>query len=185
IGTSESMNRRYGDSNDPRSALTVVLTLRHASPDDVAKELAGGLPDDTVIVPDKRTASVIITGSADTITRTRELVNALDAPAYAANSNNLAHVYQLRYLKPSDIKSALKDVLPDGSYVADDAQNAVVVSGNEEVQQAAAAFLHSMDVPSPEVLFEVRVADLEPQNDQTDVGVQFGGYDLSGQPISG
>lgn len=185
IGTSESMNRRYGDANDPRSARTVVLTLTHASPDDVAKELAAGLPDGTVIVPDKRTASVIVTGSADTITRTRKLVAALDAPAYSANSNNLAHVYQLRYLKPSEIKSSLKDVLPDGSYVADDAQNAVVVSGNEEVQHAAAAFLHSMDVPSPQVLFEVRVADLEPQNDQTDVGVQFGGYDLSGQPISG
>lgn len=185
IGTSESMNRRYGDANDPRSARTVVLTLSHASPDDIAKELATGLPDGTVIVPDKRTASVIVTGGADTITRTRELVAALDAPAYSANSNNLAHVYQLRYLKPSEIKSSLKDVLPDGSYVADDAQNAIVVSGNEEVQHAAAAFLHSMDVPSPQVLFEVRVADLEPQNDQTDVGVQFGGYDLSGQPISG
>jgi type II secretory pathway component GspD/PulD (secretin) len=185
VGTSESMNRRYGDANDPRSARTVVLTLSHASPDDVAKELAGGLPDGTVIVPDKRTASIIVTGSADTIARARELVAALDAPAYSANSTNLAHVYQLRYVKPSEIKSALKDVLPDGSYVADDAQNAVVVSGNEEVQHAAAAFLRSMDVPSPQVLFEVRVADLEPQNDQTDVGVQFGGYDLSGQPISG
>jgi type II secretory pathway component GspD/PulD (secretin) len=76
-------------------------------------------------------------------------------------------------------------VLPDGSYVADDAQNAIVVSGNEEVQHTAAQFLHSMDVPSPQVLFEVRVADIEPQNDQSDVGIQFGGYDLSGQPISG
>lgn len=185
VGTNESMNRRYGDANDPRSGKTVVLTLAHASPDDVAKEIAGGLPDGTVIVPDKRTASVIVTGNPDTITRARELVAALDAPEYSANSGNLAHVYQLRYLKPSEVTPALKGVLPDGSYVADDAQNAIVVSGNEEVQHTAAQFLHSMDVASPQVLFEVRVADIEPESEQSDVGLQFGGYDLSGQPISG
>lgn len=185
VGTSESMNRRYGDANDPRSAKTAVLTLLHASPDEIAREIAGGLPDGTVIVPDKRTASVIVTGSEDTIARARELVTALDAPAYAANSGNLAHVYKLRFLKPSEVTSSLKDVLPDGSYVADDAQNAIVVSGNEEIQHTADQFLRSMDVPSPQVLFEVRVADLEPENDQSNVGLEFGGYDLTGQPISG
>ena len=185
VGTSDSMNRRYGDQNDPRSAKTVVLSLAHANPQDVASEIKDGLPDGTVIVPDKRTASVIVTGNSDTITRARELVAALDAPAYASHSGDLAHVYQLRYLKPSDVASALKGVLPDGSYVADDAQNGVVVSGNEEVQHTAAQFLHSMDVPSPQVLFEVRVADIEPINEQSDVGLQFGGYDLTGQPISG
>lgn len=185
VGSSASMNRRYGEANDPRSPRTAVLSLSHASPDDVSKEITGGLPDGTVIVADKRTASVIVTGNAQTIARARELVAALDAPAYSANSGNLAHVYQLRFLKPSDTAAALKGVLPDGSYVADDAQNAIVVSGNEEVQHTAAQFLHSMDVASPQVLFEVRVADLEPQNDQSDVGVQFGGYDLSGQPIAG
>ncbi len=185
IGMSESMNKRYGDATDPRSAQTVVLALANASPDDVAKEIASGLPDGTVIVPDKRTSSVIVTGNSDTINRARELISALDAPAYSARSGNLAHVYQLRYLKPSGILSSLKGVLPDDSYVADDAQNAMVVSGNEEVQHTAAQFLRSMDVPSPQVLFEVRVADVEPINNQSDVGVEFGGYDLTGQPISG
>lgn len=184
IGSSESMNRRYGDANDPRSAKTIVLALLHATPDDVAKEIAGGLPDGTVIVPDRRTASVIVTGSEDTIARARQLVAALDAPEYAS-SGDLAHVYKLRYLKPSEVAASMKGVLPDGSYVADDAQNALVVTGNDEVQHTAGQFLHSMDVPSPQVLFEVRVADLEPENDQSDVGLQFGGYDLSGQPISG
>jgi type II secretory pathway component GspD/PulD (secretin) len=179
------MNRRYGEGNDARSARTIVFTLAHANPDDVAKELAGGLPDGTVIVPDKRTGSIILTGSTDTIARARILTTALDAPEYSANSGSLAHVYQLRYLKPSELAASLKSVLPDGSYVADDAQNAIVVSGNEEVQHTAAQFLHSMDVPSPQVLFAVRVADLEPVNEQSDVGIEFGGYDLSGQPISG
>jgi type II secretory pathway component GspD/PulD (secretin) len=185
VGTSESMNRRYGDPNDPRSAKTVVLTLLHASPDQVAQELASGLPDGTVIVPDKRTASIIVTGNSDTIVRARELARVLDAPEYSGHATNFAHAYRLRYLKPSQLDASLKGVLPEGSYVADDAQNAIVVSGNQEVQYRAEQFLHSMDVASPQVLFEVRVADIEPVNEQSNVGLQFGGYDLTGQPVPG
>lgn len=183
VGSSESMNRRYGDRNDPRSAQTIVLGLSHAQPDDVAKELADGLPPATVIVPDKRTESIIVTGNRDTIARARELTAALDAPQSAGT--HLAHAYALKYVKASQILSDLKGVLPDGSYVADDAQNAVLVSGNDQIQQTAAQFVANLDVPSPQVLFEVRVADVTPENEQSDVGVQFGGYDLSGNPISG
>ncbi len=185
VGTSESMNRRYGNPNDPRSAATAIITLAHALPDDVAKELSSGLPEGTVIVPDKRTQSVIVTGNTDTIARARTLVAALDAPEYAGNDGNLAHVYPLRYVKPSQVVTDLKGVLPDGSYLADDAQNAIVVSGNQETQHLADQFVRSIDVPSPQVLFEVRVADIQPENLQSDVGIEFGGYDLSGQPISG
>lgn len=185
IGTSESMNRRYGEQNDPLSPRTVILTLAHAAPDDVAKELSSGLPEGTVIVPDKRTQSVILTGNNDTIRRARDLLSALDAPKYAGKSGNVAHVYPLRYVKPSDVISALKGVLPDGSYIGNDLQNAIVVSGNEEVQHTAEQFVQSIDAPSPQVLLEVRVADVVPENLQSDVGFQFGGYDLAGKPISG
>lgn len=184
IGAAEAMNRRYGSPDDPRGARTAVLALAHAGADEVAKELGQGLPDGTVIVPDKRTASVIVTGNAETIARARQLAAALDAPSYAAGGE-LAHVYTLRYIKPSEVLANLKGVLPEGSYAGDDPQNAIVVTGNDEVQHAAAQFVRSMDAPSPQVLFEVRVADLEPVNDQSDVGLQFGGYDLTGAPISG
>ncbi len=185
IGDGSSMNRRYGDQNDPRGARTIVLSLAHAVPEDVARELTSGLPDGSVIVPDKRTQSVIVTGNEATITRARELAAALDEPAYAGKDANVAHVYPLRYVKPSEVASELKGVLADGSYIVDDAQNAIIVSGNEEMQYTADRFVRSIDVPSPQVLFEVRVADLEPVNDQSNVGIQFGGYDLAGNPIPG
>jgi type II secretory pathway component GspD/PulD (secretin) len=185
VGAVESMSKRYGDPSDPLSAKTAVVTLAHANPDDVAKEIAQGLPDGTVILADKRTASVIVSGSAGTVARAKQLIATLDAPVYGGNSGEVAHVYTLRYIKPSDVVANLKGVLPDGSYAADDPQNAIVVSGNAETQQTAERFVKSMDVPSPQVLFEVRVADLEPVNDQSNVGIQFGGYDLAGQPISG
>jgi type II secretory pathway component GspD/PulD (secretin) len=185
VGSGESMNRRYGDGNGARSGKTVVLHLVHASADDVAKELQSGLPDGTVIVPDKRTRSVIVTGDAETVARANTLSTALDAPEYGTNDGNIAHVYQLRFLKPAELISDLKGVLPDGSYVGDDAQNAIVVTGNAETQAAAERFVHSMDVASPQVLFEVRVIDVQPINDQSNIGVQFGGFDLTGQPIIG
>jgi type II secretory pathway component GspD/PulD (secretin) len=185
VGTSESMNRRYGEQNDPRSAQTVVLALSRSTPEDVAKELTAGLPEGTVIVPDRRTQSVIVSGNADTIARAHALVSALDAPRYAGRDGYSARLYDLRYVKPSEVIADLKGTLPDGTYVADDAQNAVVVTGNEETQQTAHQFIGSIDVPSPQVLFEVRVADLEPVNDQSNVGIQFGGYDLTGKPTAG
>lgn len=185
VGSSDSMNRRYDGGNDPRGAQTVVLALAHAAPDDVAKELQPGLPDGTVILSDKRTASVIVTGSAQTIARARSLIKALDAPAYGGNVENVAHTYALRYVKPSDVAKSLKGVLPDGSYVSDDAQNAVVVTGNEEVQNAAAQFFRSMDVATPQVMFEVRVADVQPVDEISNVGLQFGGVDFGGQPLAG
>ena len=185
VGTSESMNRRYGDPNDPRAAKTVVIPLSHANPEDIAKELALGLPDGTVIVPDKRTSSVVLTGNAETVRRGRSLTAALDAPGSAGPSAAQTRVYPLHFHKASDIATDLKGVLPDGSYFADDAQNAIVVSSNADYQQTAARLLTSMDVPSPQVLFEVRVADLVPENENSDVGVTFGGVDLQGQPIPG
>jgi type II secretory pathway component GspD/PulD (secretin) len=159
--------------------------LAHAAPDEIAKELQSGLPQGTVIVPDKRTQSIIVTGNGDTVSRARELVRALDAPEYAGKDGNLAHVYPLRFMKPSAIVAELKGVLPDGSYIADDAQNAIVVSGNEEIQRTARQFVRSIDVASPQVLFEVRVADIQPENLQSDVGIEFGGFDFNGQPMSG
>lgn len=184
VGSAEAMNRRYGYANDPRSPTTVVLALKRARPDEIAPELTAALPQGTVIVPDRRTGSVIVTGNSETIERAKTLTAALDAPEYH-EAAGVAHVYPLRYLKPSEVAGDLKGIVPDGSYLADDAQNAIVVSGNDDVQRTASSFIASLDVPSAQVLFEVRVADVQPQNDQSDVGIEFGGYDLAGSPIAG
>lgn len=185
VGSSEVMNRRYGNSESAFASRTVVLALRHARPEEVAKEISDGLPISTIVVADKRTGSVIVSGNAETIERARQLVGALDAPAFGAAGHSAVKVFGLKYLRPSDIVKQLKDVLPDGSYLADDAQNAVIVTGNVETQDTARAFLTSLDVPTPQVMFEVRVADLEPENDNSNIGFQFGGLDLSGQPVPG
>ncbi len=185
VGSSAAMNRRYGDAKDARGSRTLVVRLLRADPRDVGREVAEALPEGTVVVADKRTRSLIVTGDGAVVARARNLVGVLDRPAYGSRSMTLARAYPLRYLRPSSILSELKSVLPDGSYVADDAQNAIVVTGGDDLQQVASQFVRSIDVPSAQVLFEVRVADVEPINSSSNVGLEFGGVDLSGQPIGG
>ncbi|MEO6912569.1 MAG: secretin N-terminal domain-containing protein, partial [Candidatus Baltobacteraceae bacterium] len=185
VGSSDVMNRRYGNGDSALGPRTVILALKHAKPEEVAKEIGDGLPIGTIVVADKRTGSVIVSGNDETVERAKQLVDALDAPTFGAAGHTAVKVFGLKYLRPSDTVKQLKDVLPDGSYLADDAQNAVIVTGNMETQETARAFLASLDVPTPQVMFEVRVADLEPQNDNGTIGFQFGGLDLSGQPVPG
>lgn len=185
VGASEQMNRRYASDASMDAPQTVDLSLQHGSPDDVSKELSAALAPGTVIVADRRTSSIIVSGGRQTVDRARALVHVLDAPQTGRRLRDVAHVYRFRFLRSSQAILALKGALPDGTYVADDAQNALVVTGDARAQRIASQFVKSLDVPSPQVLFEVRVADIEPRNDQSDVGIQFGGYDLTGQPISG
>jgi type II secretory pathway component GspD/PulD (secretin) len=185
IGTNLVMNRRYGGAGDDLSTQTAVLPLRHAKAEEVARSMIDALSAGTVVVPDKRTGSIIVTGDSATVSRARSLVAALDTARFGINGGSSAHAFQLRYLRPSEVIAQLKDVLPDGSYVADDRQNAIVVTGNPEVQETAQAFLVSVDVAAPQVMFEVKVADLQPQNDQSNVGIEWGGLDLTGKVFPG
>jgi type IV pilus assembly protein PilQ len=176
VGSAETMNRR-GD--------TVMLPLQHAVADDVAKEMSDALPEGTVVIADKRSGSVVVAGDAETIARARQLVAILDTDRVSDGAGAQTRSYQLRFLRPDDVVAKLKTVLSEGTFLTVEEQNAVLVTGSEHVQSAAANVIASIDQPSPQILFEVKVADLTPINDQTNVGLQFGGLDLLGQPLAG
>lgn len=163
---------------------TVVLPLARGNAEDVARAMVSLLPEGAKIFADKRTDSIVVGGDAMVVERARWLAATLDAPV-AGDRTPHAAVLRLRFLRPSDVVKDLKGMLPDGSYVADDRQNALVVIGSPERQAMARAFVASVDVPTPEVLFEVRVADLQPVNDFSNIGIAFGGVDLAGSPIGG
>jgi type IV pilus assembly protein PilQ len=176
VGAAQSMNR---------FAATQVFALRHATADEVAKEIADALPDGTVVVPDKRTRSIVVAGDAPTIARARALIGALDAGYAGDAAGPTTKTYHLRFLRPDDVVAKLKIAVPDTSALADEEENAVLVMGDEHVQSEAAAFVGQIDVASPQVMFEVKVADLTPVNDSSNVGFEFGGLDLTGQPLVG
>ena len=81
----------------------------------------------------------------------------------------------LRNAKPSEAVKELKGALPDASLIADDRSNTVVVTGGADAQTAASSLLNSIDAPGRQVMFEVRVTDVKPVDDSSNVGIQFGG----------
>jgi type II secretory pathway component GspD/PulD (secretin) len=175
IGDATAMNRRYPNNDERAGTKTVVFPLVRARADDVKAALIDALPAGTVVVPDKRTGSVIVTASAWAIVRARTLVAALDVADAGTASASSPHVVALRNIRASDAAKALKGSFADGVLIADDRENAVVVTGNEATQNAARQLLASIDSPGKQVMFEVRVADMQPQQDNDNVGVLIGG----------
>jgi type II secretory pathway component GspD/PulD (secretin) len=180
VGSADTMNRRYAENQPETGAQTVVLRLAHANADDVAKEIAPALPNGTVIVPDRRTSAVVVTGDGDTVARAQRLIAALDAPALGGGTGSSTRAYSLRYIKADDAIKELKMLIAEGTYIADGEHNEVIVDGNDNVQGTAASLFATIDRPSPQVMFEVRVADVTPQNDTSNFGLEFGGANLQG-----
>jgi type IV pilus assembly protein PilQ len=185
VGAGASMNRRFGERDDGvLGTHTKIFRIANARPEDLVKPLSDALVAGTVVLADRRTASIVVTGNQATIERATGLVAALDAPASLATAQRVG-IVALRYVKASDAVKLLKGFVPDGSAVADDRQNVILLSGTQEAAQTVHAFLDQIDQPSRQVMFEVKVIDMTPQNDSSNVGIQFGGVDLTGQPAAG
>jgi type II secretory pathway component GspD/PulD (secretin) len=164
---------------------TAVLPLQHAQADEIAKEIAQGLPPGASVIADKRTGSIVVTGDDASIDRTRDLVELLDIAPRNGASFPATQSYKLRYLKPDDVVTKLKALVPEGSFLADEEQNAVLATGSERIQSDTQALISTLDVASPQVMFEVKVADVTPINDSSNFGFEFGGLDITGTPTIG
>jgi type IV pilus assembly protein PilQ len=110
-----------------------------------------------------RAGNIVLIGDAATLNR-----------RYGSASDSSTAV-ALRNAKPSEAVKALKGALPDAGMYADDRSNTVVVTGSAEAQTTARSLLSNIDAPGRQVLFEVRVTDVKPIDDTTNVGIQFGG----------
>ena len=185
VGSADTMNRRFVENQNNVGAQTVVLRLEHSNADDVAKEIGAALPIGTVIVPDRRTSAVVVTGDVDTVARAQRLIAALDAQTLGGGSGSVTRAYRLSYIRAEDAIKELKALTADGSYIADTEQNEVIVDGNDNVQGTAASLFATIDRPSPQVMFEVRVADVTPQNDTSNFGLEFGGANFQGTVTPG
>jgi type IV pilus assembly protein PilQ len=174
IGDAAAMNRRYSELTGTGSPRTEIFTLARAKPEELSAALLAALPIGTIAVPDKRTASVLVTANAATMERARALVVALDVPAGAGGTVTSIAV-PLHNVRPTEALKALHGTIPDSALVADDRGNAVVVTGTSELQASAKTLLAALDAPARQVMFEVRVADVKPVDENTNVGIEFGG----------
>jgi type II secretory pathway component GspD/PulD (secretin) len=175
VGDAATMSRRYLGEQGTTAPQTEAFALVHGQPDEVATALLSALPLGTVAVADKRSASVIVTTSATAMARARRIVAALDGPPPAGGAATNATVVALENEKPTDAVKALHSVLPDAAAVPDDRSNTVLLSGSPDTLARAGNLLAGLDQPGRQVIFEVRVTDVKPADDQSNVGVEFGG----------
>ncbi|GAC1530346.1 MAG: hypothetical protein NVS2B8_18390 [Vulcanimicrobiaceae bacterium] len=171
LGTTEAMNRRY-PSGGPGGTRHAVLAVHNGAPDDVAKNLTELLPKGTLVVPDRRTSSILVTGSAEAVDRARTTVASLDAVSQLPN-----RAIPMRYVKASDALKALQATLtfaPPQSAFAADQQNQLLLTGSDDFLAQAEALVANIDRPGQQVRYEVRVTDLTP-TDTSNIGFLFGG----------
>ncbi len=180
LGTSDVMNRRYPSGS--AGTRTQAFAVRNGDAADVAKSLSDALPKGTVVTPDRRTSSIIVTGSAIAVSRARDLVTALDGASGIA-----ATVVPMRYVKASDALKAIVATLqiaPPASAYASDQQNAIVLTGSSDFVALANSLIARVDRPGQQVRYEVRVTDLNP-TESSNIGFLFGGVDETGTQHAG
>ena len=181
LGTADDINRRYasheGSSSGPRS-----FRLSSADPDDVARSLSSALPNGTLILPDRRSSTILVVAPADVLTRTKALIRSLDRPTDATDVSLSMH-----YIRASEALKALEatlPVVPPATAYASDQQNALVLFGPASFIARASSIVDRIDKPGQQVRYEVRVTDLTP-TESSNIGVLFGGVDENGQPQAG
>ena len=182
LGSIDVIGRRYADHAET-GIQTRVFPLRNAAPDDIAHALTTSLSRGTIIVADRRTTSVIVTGSTATIARADDLIDALDR-SYGIQVATIP----MKFVRAADALLALKNALPvaaPSSVYAGEQQNAIVVSGTADFISSVQHVLSEVDRPGRQVRYDVRVTDITPQADSSNIGVVFGGADITGTQHAG
>ncbi len=82
--------------------------------------------------------------------------------------------FPIKYATPADLAKQLAGVIPPSSFTIDPRTDTVIVSGTPAIIQSARNFLALVDVPAPQVVFEVKVLDIT-HNANANVGVSYAG----------
>ena len=179
VGSEEEMAKRFPDSSDSRER-TVAIELHRSDAAHIVASARPALDARLTLIADERAGRVIISGTSESVARAVALVNLLDSPSRRQSAKRIS----LRYVRADEAKATLAIVLSRAVVAVDRMHNALIISGNAALLQRAGRLVEELDRPSAQVLFEVRVVDLTPINDQSNFGLEFGGVDLGGQPIS-
>src|SRR5579883_2964038 len=149
VGSATSMNRRFSEpeGGEALATRTVVYPIRNAKAEDLVKPLSEALVPGTVVIADRRTSALIITGSDPTLARAGTLLTALDAPVAEYGSRNTETI-ALRNVKASEAMRLLKGLVPEGLASADDRQNAIVANGASSDVALLRTLVGEVDRPS-------------------------------------
>ncbi|WP_052417606.1 type II secretion system secretin GspD [Cellvibrio mixtus] len=188
---------------------TDVIPLKYANASDVVAMLTqlekpdpnrGMTTSPPVIVADKRTNAVVISGDDLTRQRLKLLVDDLDRPQ-TRNSN--VRVFYLKYAKAEEVAKVLSGMLQSvggkpaegapptatqAAVQADEATNSVLITADIETMNTLLSIVDSLDIRRAQVLVEAIIVEIT-GNNAKEIGVEwmyqaddsgFGGFTSGG-----
>jgi type II secretory pathway component GspD/PulD (secretin) len=165
-----------------------MFPLSNADAAFVTQSLQGVLPIGTIVIADPRTNTVLVKGDPNSVNAASQIIARLDqgrfgGPAFTTESIPLSNI------KASDALTILRTEVTSSngsqSIAASDHPNAILVSGSPDYIATVKGDLFEIDKPGKQVRFEVRVSDITPNNDNSSIGVLFGGTSSAGTVTPG
>lgn len=165
------------------SGTTVRVEVPGGNAQTYVQGLQQALPGVVVIAPQGAKA-VVLSGPPDLVARGRALIlAALGIDSSSEPALDTPIMIGISHSVPSDL---LKELVSSGYadppliVVADDAHNRLIAKGpNLQLKRLTDAVV-LLDTPVPLVTFDVQVLDVQPINDSSNVGVQWGGTQSGG-----
>ena len=174
---------------------TEIVNLEYAVAEDVVRMLlelakteakqAGGAEPEILLVADKRTNSVLVSGDELERARMKKLISFLDTPL--EQSGNVKVIY-LEYADAVVISEVLTRVMQNinkldpedkgrrndstATIEADEGTNALIITADADEMQSLEAVIQRLDIRRAQVLVEAIIAELELIDGQ-DLGVQW------------
>src|SRR5690606_12294825 len=177
---------------------TEVVRLQHASAEEVVRMLgqlekgdAGKAADvggqTAVMVADKRTNSILVSGDGVQRQRMRALVSHLDGPM--AQSGNVKVVY-LQYGNAKNLAAVLNKVMQNVAQMqpgqtaqagsgngranieADEGTNSLIITADAEVMSSLQAVIERLDIRRAQVLVEAIIVEMTSTKER-DLGIQW------------
>ena len=189
---------------------TDVIPLRYANSADVVAMLTqlekpdpnrGMTTSPPVIVADKRTNAVVISGDDLTRQRLKLLVNDLDRPQ---SKNNNVRVIYLKYAKAEEVAKVLSGMLQSlgqakpaegapanastPAVQADEATNSVLITADVDTMDTMLSIIDNLDIRRAQVLVEAIIVEIT-GNNAKEIGIEwmyssedsgFGGFTSGG-----
>ena len=173
---------------------TDVIPLKYANAADVVAMLTqlekpdpnrGMTTSPPVIVADKRTNAVVISGDDLTRQRLKLLVDDLDRPQ---TRNNNVRVIYLKYAKAEEVSKVLSGMLQNvaggkpaegapanatqAAVQADEATNSVLITADVETMDTLLSIVDSLDIRRAQVLVEAIIVEIT-GNNQKELGIEW------------
>lgn len=163
------------------NATDVVNMIAQLEKPDPARGIATAPP---VIVADKRTNAVVISGDDLSRQRIKLLIEDLDRPQ--ARNSNIRVIY-LNYAKAEDVAKVLTGMMqglapkatdpnaPNAvqpSVQADEATNSVLISADVETMDSLLSVIDNLDIRRAQVLIEAIIVEIQ-DTDGTDLGIEW------------